>query len=96
MSQGQLTSSSLVRSKKAIVIDLPLAVEKELLSKRKDVNGKKDYFVFYAKLIPLKGILELPFIVKEVIALSGYKELKVFIMGKFPVVDLRNFFFLFS
>jgi hypothetical protein len=54
VSQGQLTSSSLVRSKKAIVIDPPLAVEKELLSKRKDVNGKKDYFVFYAKFDPIK------------------------------------------
>jgi len=93
VSQGQLSSLGLAKSKKATVIDPPLAVEKELLSKRKDVNEKKDYLVFYARLIPLKGILELPFIVKEVITLSGYKELKVFIMGKFPVVDLKNFFF---
>ena len=93
VSQGQLSSLGLAKSKKATVIDPPLAVEKELLSKRKDVNEKKDYLVFYARQIPLKGILELPFIVKEVITLSGYKELKVFIMGKFPVVDLKNFFF---
>jgi hypothetical protein len=36
VSQGQLSSLGLAKSKKATVIDLPLAVEKELLSKRKE------------------------------------------------------------
>lgn len=93
VSQGQLESLRLSSSKKAIVIDPPFAIEREILTKRRESDEKKDYLAFYARLIPLKGILEVPYIVKEIIERTGYKELKTLVMGKFPNDDLKKFFF---
>ncbi|ADX84929.1 glycosyltransferase family 4 protein [Saccharolobus islandicus] len=93
VSQGQLESLRLSSSKKAIVIDPPFAIEREILTKRRESDEKKDYLAFYARLIPLKGILELPYIVKEIIERTGYKELKTLVMGKFPNDDFKKFFF---
>ena len=93
LSRGQLESLGLGNSKKATVIDPPVAVEKEILNMRKDVSKKKDFCVFYARLIPLKGILEIPFITREIIDITGYKELRVLIIGKFPDTHLKDLFF---
>jgi len=53
---------------------------------------KRDYLVFYARLIPLKGILEIPFIMKRLIELTNLKEIKIYVMGKFPNTDIKNIF----
>lgn len=93
VSKGQLDSLGLSKSKKARVMDPPLAVDKDLISKRKDYEKKKDYLVFYARLIPLKGILEIPYILKEIMWIGNNKELKLIIMGKFPNDSLKDLFF---
>ncbi|ADB86816.1 glycosyltransferase [Saccharolobus islandicus] len=54
---------------------------------------KRDYLVFYARLIPLKGILEIPFIMKRLIEFTDLKEIKIYVIGKFPNTDVKNIFF---
>ncbi|AGE71839.1 glycosyltransferase family 4 protein [Sulfolobus acidocaldarius] len=87
MSPGQLNSLGVLNSGKGKVLYPAAAIEGELLSFREKRTDKDDYMVFFARLLPLKGTLELPFIlskVKEIV-----KEAKLFIVGKFPE-DIRG------
>lgn len=65
------------------------AFDKKLLKYRK--FKKENYLVFFARLVPEKGIYEIPIIARK-LKEAGFKE-KILIFGNFPNKDIeRNFY----
>jgi glycosyltransferase involved in cell wall biosynthesis len=90
LSYGQLKVLHLHGINKSYVIEP--AIPDSVSNLRGLKFKKRDYLVFYARLIPLKGILEIPFIMKRLIELTNLKEIKIYVMGKFPNTDIKNIF----
>jgi len=65
------------------------AFEKELLKYRK--FKKEDYIIFFARLVPEKGIYEIPLLMKK-LKESYDKNVKMVICGKFPNEKIKNNF----
>ncbi|MBB5254989.1 glycosyltransferase [Sulfurisphaera ohwakuensis] len=79
VSKGTLDSVNL-KSDKIKVLDPGNAFNPEILKYR--TKQKEDYLVFWARLNYLKGIFEIPYILREVIKVKNNAKLIIF--GKFP------------
>lgn len=82
LSRGQLENLGIHFLPKAKVIDPPFALPKSLYQYRvKKEIKKQNYAIFSARLIPLKGIYELPYIIDEIKRNLGQEDIKLYVMG---------------
>jgi len=90
VSEGQLVNLGIHHFKKSKAFFPPFGIRKSFLQYDDSVIKKENYGIFWARHIPLKGILEIPYIVKEIV-----KEKKDFVLrvaGKFFGDMERRFF----
>jgi len=90
VSEGQLVNLGIRHFKKTKVFFPPFGIRKNFLQYDTQIEKKENYGIFWARLLPLKGILEIPYIVKEIV-----KEKKDFVLriaGKF-YFDMDKIFF---
>ncbi|MEM0476638.1 MAG: glycosyltransferase [Candidatus Aenigmatarchaeota archaeon] len=70
------------------VLKIGNAFNKKLLKFRK--FKKENYLVFYSRLVPEKGILEIPLIVNEI--KKVYEDIKLFVIGSFTKSSVKTQF----
>lgn len=94
VSEGQFVNLGLSRSKKIKLIDPPFGIPYDL-QKYKDFRksdiDKEDYLVYYARMLPLKGIVELLYIIYEI--KRKKRDIKLYTMGYFDDKYLENLFY---
>ena len=90
VSEGQLVNLGIQYFKKTKAIFPPFGIRKSFLQYDTRVIKKENYGIFWARHVPLKGTLEIPYIVKEIV-----KEKKDFVLrmaGKFAGDIDKRFF----
>ena len=78
-----------VKHKKVRILRIANAYNTELLKYR--TKKKEDYIVFWARLYSLKGILEVPYIIRQIV--KKYDDIKLKLFGKFYNDIEKNHFF---
>lgn len=74
---------------KVRILKVANAFDKNLLKFR--TKKKEDYLVFWARLYSLKGILEIPYIIWELV--KKYNDIKLMLFGKFCKETEKDYFF---
>ena len=90
VSKGQLINLGIDHFKKSKALFPPFGIRKSFLQYNTAIVKKENYGIFWARHIPLKGILEIPYIIKEIV-----KEKKDFLLrvaGKFYEDMGKRFF----
>ena len=67
VSEGQLINLGIYHFKKSKALFPPFGIRKSFLQYDVRIIKKESYGIFWARHIPLKGTLEIPYIVKEIV-----------------------------
>jgi len=90
VSEGQLANLGIQHFKKSKVFLPPFGIRKNLLQYDITFREKENYGIFFTRFVPSKGILEIPYIVKEIV--KEKKDFVIRIAGKF-CKDTEKIFF---
>jgi len=90
LSKGQLINLDIHYFKKSKTIFPPSGIRKCFLQYDSQIEKKENYGIFFARFLPLKGTLEIPYIVKEIV--KKKKDFVLRIAGKF-FNDMDKMFF---
>jgi len=81
VSEGQLANLGIQHFKKSKTFLPPFGIRKNLLQYDIAAPEKENYGIFFTRFVPSKGILEIPYIVKEIV--KEKKDFVIRIAGKF-------------
>jgi len=90
VSEGQLVNLGIRHFKKTKVFSPPFGIRKSFLQYDSEIIKKENYGIFWARLLPLKGVLEIPYIVKEIV--KEKKDFVVHVAGRLGK-DMEERFF---
>ena len=89
LSVSQVVRNLGIRSEKIKILKVANAFDKDILKYR--TKKKEDYIVFGTRLYSLKGILEVPYIIKEIS--KEYGDIKLKLFGNFHYNAEKEYFF---
>ena len=90
VSEGQLANLGIQHFKKSKAFLPPFGIRKNLLQYDIVAPEKENYGIFFTRFVPSKGILEIPYIIKEIV--KEKKDFVIRIAGKF-YENTENIFF---
>ena len=90
VSEGQLINLGIHYFRKSKALFPPFGIRKSFLQYDTMIEKKENYGIFFARFIPLKGILEIPYIVKEIV--KEKKDFVLHIAGRFYMDTDKMFF----